>query len=299
MDVNILYNVEHEAPLGVLIANYFYLTGLSAGSFILSTLAYGFGIEKYKPIGKVGVVLATVLLILAPVNLLVDLEQPFRFWHLFFYLRITSPITWGSFLLTLYPLNCMIYGYLMFKGDVKRTKFFGLIGIPLALLVHGYTGFILALGKARVLWNTAIIPPIFLISAMVSGIAMMILVVAIKGYFFSTERKVDTALCLDLAKMLAWAIVADLAFVTTDVLVLLTSHTEAYFAAMMLLKGSMSHLFIGVELILGSIIPLFLLLFPFTKSKLGFVIVSSILVMIGIFAMRYVMVVGGLSIPLS
>jgi Ni/Fe-hydrogenase subunit HybB-like protein len=95
----------------------------------------------------------------------------------------------------------MIYGYFMFKGDAKKTKFFGLIGIPLALLVHGYTGFILALGKARVLWNTAIMPPIFLISAMVSGIALMILVVVIKGYFFSDERKVDTALCNDLGKM--------------------------------------------------------------------------------------------------
>lgn len=299
MDVNILYNVEHERPLGLLIANYFYLTGLSAGSFILSTLAYGFGIEKYKPVGKVGVILATVLLILAPVNLLLDLEQPLRFWHLFLYLRITSPITWGSFLLTLYPLNCMIYGYFMFKGDAKKTKFFGLIGIPLALLVHGYTGFILALGKARVLWNTAIMPPIFLISAMVSGIALMILVVVIKGYLFSDERKVDTALCNDLGKMLAWAITVDLAFITTDILVLLTSHTEAYMAAMMLLKGRMSHLFIGVEVILGSIIPLFFLLFPPTKRRLGFVVLSSILVMIGIFTMRYVMVIGGLSIPLS
>lgn len=299
MDVNILYNVEHELPLGFLIANYFYLTGLSAGSFILSTLAYGFGIEKYKPVGKVGVVLATILLILAPVNLFLDLEQPFRFWHLFLYLRITSPITWGSFLLTLYPLNCMIYGYFMFKGDAKKTKFFGLIGIPLALLVHGYTGFILALGKARVLWNTAIMPPIFLISAMVSGIALMILVVVIKGYFFSDERKVDTALCADLGKMLAWAIVVDLAFIATDILVLLTSHTEAYLAAIMLLKGSMSHLFIGVEVILGSIVPLFLLLFPPTKKRLSFVILSSILVMIGIFTMRYVMVMGGLNIPLS
>lgn len=299
MDVNIVYNVEHELPLGLLIASYFYLTGLSAGSFILSTLAYGFGIEKYKPVGKVGVVLATLLLILAPINLFLDLEQPFRFWHLFLYLRITSPITWGSFLLTLYPLNCIIYGYFMFKGDAKKTKFFGLIGIPLALLVHGYTGFILALGKARALWNTAIMPPIFLISAMVSGIALMILVVAIKGYFFSEERKVDTALCNDLGKMLAWAIIVDLAFIATDILVLLTSHTEAYLAAMMLLKGGMSHLFIGVEVVLGSIVPLFFLLFPPTKRRLSFVVLSSVLVMIGIFTMRYVMVMGGLSIPLS
>ncbi len=54
MDVNIIYNVEHEMPLGIPIATYFYLTGLSAGSFIISTLAYGFGMVKFKPLGSSG-----------------------------------------------------------------------------------------------------------------------------------------------------------------------------------------------------------------------------------------------------
>jgi len=74
MDVNIIYNVHHEMPLGIPIAAYFYLTGLSAGSFIISTLAYGFGLVRFKPIGKIGVVMATLLLMAAPMILLVDLE---------------------------------------------------------------------------------------------------------------------------------------------------------------------------------------------------------------------------------
>src|SRR3990170_3000930 len=104
-DIVITYNVFHEMPLGIPIAIYFYLTGLSAGSFILSTLAYGFGLRKFKPIAKSGIVLAVLLLMIAPVNLIIDLGQPLRFWHLFPYLNFKSPITWGSFLLTLYPLN--------------------------------------------------------------------------------------------------------------------------------------------------------------------------------------------------
>ncbi len=299
MDVNIIYNVEHEMPLGILIALYFYLTGLSAGSFILSTLAYGFGVEKYKPLGKIGVILATLLLVVAPVTLLVDLEQPLRFWHLILYLRITSPITWGTFLLTLYPINCMIYGYYMFKGSLKKTRIFGLIGIPLALLVHGYTGFILALGKARVLWNTAIMPPIFLVSAMVSGIALMILVIIIKDYVIQRKKGVNPALIYDLGKLLVACIVLDLSLIATDLLVLLTSHTEAYKAALMLLRGDFSHLFLGVEVLLGGIIPLILFLSPYTKRSIPSIAIASVLVMIGIFAMRYIMVVGGLSIPLS
>ncbi len=299
MDVNIIYNVEHEMPLGLPIATYFYLTGLSAGSFIISTLAYGFGMLKFKPLGKIGVVMATCLLMIAPMILLIDLEQPFRFWHLIMYLRITSPITWGTFLLSLYPMNCMVYGYFMFKGDMKRTKIFGLIGIPLALLVHGYTGFILALGKARVLWNTAIMPPIFLVSAMVSGLAMMILVVIIKDFIIRRGKEPNRELIYALGKFLVASIALDLILIGIDLSVLLTSTTEAYRAALMLLNGQFSFLFLGVELLLGAIIPLFLFLSPFTKHWVPGYALASILVMVGIYAMRCIMVIGGLSVPLS
>jgi Ni/Fe-hydrogenase subunit HybB-like protein len=299
MDVNIIYNVEHEMPLGIPIATYFYLTGLSAGSFIISTMAYGFGMVKFKPLGKIGVVMATCLLMIAPIILLIDLEQPLRFWHLILYLRITSPITWGTFLLSLYPMNCMIYGYFMFKGDLKKTKIFGLIGIPLALLVHGYTGFILALGKARVLWNTAIMPPIFLVSAMVSGLALMILVVIIKDFILQRGKEPNRDLIYALGKYLVASIVLDLILIGIDLSVLLTSTTEAYRVALMLLNGPFRFLFLGVELMAGAIIPLLLFLSPFTKHWIPAYAVASVLVMIGIFAMRCIMVIGGLTLPLS
>jgi len=298
-EATVVYNVFHEPPLGLPIAIYFYMTGLSAGSFIMSTLAYGFGIKRYKPLGKVGVVLATLLLVMAPLNLIIDLGQPLRFWHLFPYLQATSPITYGSFLLTLYPLNCLVYGAFMFAGNMRLTTMFGRIGIPLAISVHGYTGFILALAKARALWNTALMPMYFLISAMVSGIALMMLVVVIKSRFFTPERKVNRELAFDLGRMLAWTIVLDLFLVLSDVLVLLTADSEAREAAMLILTGKFSPYFLGVELLAGSLIPVLLLLLPFTARRLPAMLVSSVLAMIGVFAMRYVMVIGGQSVPLS
>ena len=299
VEVREIYNVHHEMPLGILIANYFYFTGLSAGSFILSTLAYGFGMQKYKPISKSAIILATLLLLVAPINLVVDLEQPFRFYHLFLYFNFTSPITYGSFLLTIYPISCIVYAYFMFKENLKWAKICGLIGIPLALLVHGYTGFIMALGKARILWNTALMPTIFLVSAMVSGIALMILVVLIMSIFKVEQRNKLKELVLDLGKLLVFTIIVDLALMGCDIVILLTSHHDAYHAAMLILKGSFAPLFLGVEIFLGSIIPLILLLVPYSRKSLISHAVASILVMIGIFTMRYVMVVGGQSLPLS
>ncbi|MDO8692038.1 MAG: NrfD/PsrC family molybdoenzyme membrane anchor subunit [Dehalococcoidia bacterium] len=295
----VVYNVFHEAPLGVPIAVYFYMTGLSAGSFLISTMAYGLGMVKYKPVGKIGVVLAILLLVLAPINLIIDLGQPLRFWHLLFYLQPTSPITYGSFLLTIYPLNCLIYGSFMFAGKAKLTRTFGLIGIPLALSVHGYTGFIMALGKARSLWNTALMPTYFLVSAMVSGIALMILVVIIQGLIFSPEHKVNRELAFDFGRMLSITILLDLFLVGSDVILLLTADPEAREAAQMLLTGSFSPYFLGIEIFLGALIPVILLMLPFTKKRLVPVAVAAFLAMVGVMAMRYVLVIGGQALPLA
>lgn len=297
MGSQVLYNIFHQEAFGVFIAVYFYLTGLSAGSFILSTLAYGFGMEKYKPIGRVGIILATVLLVIAPLFLLLHIGMPQRAWHLFIYLNMSSPITWGSFLLVLYPINCLIYAYFMFKGKAKSTKIFAFIGIPLAILVHGYTGFILAFGKARALWNTALMPILFLASAIVSGIALMILVFFIKERFFSKTKSPNRDLVFNLSKLLGWAIVFDLFLVACDLIVLSISHSDAQAAAHLILAGKFGLLFVLVENILGKIFPLILVLVPRFRTP-ATVIIASILVIIGIFFMRYIVVLGGEFIPL-
>ena len=297
MDTQVLYNIVHQDAFGLNIAIYFYLTGLSAGSFILSTLAYGFGLKQYKPLGKVGVILATIVLIIAPVFLLIHIGMPLRAWHLFVYLNMASPITWGSFLLILYPINCIIYGYFMFRENMKLTRLFGFIGIPLAISVHGYTGFILAFGKARALWNTALMPILFLVSAIVSGIALMILVVVIKDRFFSKEKKIDRELIFSLGKLMAWMIVFDLFLVGSDLIVLSISHADAQAAAHLILGGKFSVLFLIVENLLGKIVPFILMVVPRFRT-LPAAVIASVLVVIGIFFMRYVVVVAGEFIPL-
>lgn len=297
MDVDLLYNIHLEETFGLYIAIYFYLTGLSAGSFIMSTLAYGFGLLQFKPLGKLGVVIATILLVVAPMFLLLHAGRPLRPWHLFAYINFSSPLSWGSFLLTLYPINCIIYGYFMFKGDMKLTKIFGLIGIPLAISVHGYTGFVLAVAKARALWNTALMPILFLVSAMVSGIAMMILVSYVRDRFFTKEKSINTTLLNALASILAGVIVFDLFLVLSDVLVLLTAHTEAKEAADLLLYHQFSPFFVFIENLFGKIIPLIIVVTPRFRTIPG-LIIASIMVMVGIFFMRYVVVLGGEFIPL-
>lgn len=302
MDFQVVYNTPHHIPLGVPIALYFYMTGLSAGSFVISVIATIGGRTEFKPIGRLTAVLAPVLLMLAPLNLIYDLEQKPRFWHLFTYFNPTSPITYGSFLLTLYPMVGVIYAYFLFKGITRWARFFGVLGVPIALATHGYTGFILALGK-RPLWSTSLMPTLFIVSAMVSGIALVIVLGAIRLKFFSAhrseeQRQQDAAILLRLSKIMAWTIVADLFLVVNEILVLATSHEEERFVLHLMLFGRFSRLFVGTEVLLGGLLPMTLLFVPFTGRSLKIVTFASVLVLVGIFAMRVVVVLAGQSVPL-
>ncbi len=178
------------------------------------------------------------------------------------------------------------------------------MGIPLAVSVHGYTGFILALAKARALWNTAAMPTIFLVSAMVSGIGLVVIVAAVRWKWFDKEadeeqKATDKKVILQLSQIMAYVIMLDLFLIFSDILVLLTAHSDAFEAGMLILTGNFAFLFVGVEIILGSFIPMLLVLGPKSRKSLTAAVIASILVNIGVYAMRFVMVIGGQTTPLS
>ncbi|MDI6787966.1 MAG: polysulfide reductase NrfD [Planctomycetota bacterium] len=301
----IFYNAPHEIYLEKNIALYFYLTGVSAASFVISTLAYVFGVERLKSVGRIGAVVAPIVLAIAPLFLIIDLLQPMRFIYLLYYFNLASPVTWGSILLILYPINCLIYLYFIYKDKKPAIKFFGSMGIPLAVAVHGYTGFILALAKGIALWNTPLMPVYFLISAMVSGTALLILISIIKERFFGNVGlinkffpKVENSVIYELGKLLAVFIAIDLFIAFSDVILLFYSTPENRIVAQLLLQGEFSTMFLYVEVLLGMILPFVVLMIPRLNRSIAVLTVISILVMIGIWGMRYTTVVAGQYVPL-
>jgi tetrathionate reductase subunit C len=111
-------------------------------------------------------------------------------------------------------------------------------------------------------------------------------------------RQKDAQLISGLGNFLGAAIVADLFLLFNAVLVILTSSQEAFHAAELLLWGHFAPEFIGVELIIGSLIPLVIVFYPKTKRSFGWLSLASVMTMVGIFAMRFTVVVGGQSVPL-
>jgi tetrathionate reductase subunit C len=186
----------------------------------------------------------------------------------------------------------------MFRDNKKWTKFCGLLGIPLALAVHGYTGWILALGVARDYWNTGLMPIVFLFSAMVSGISMMILLIMIRDRFFTAEKTINREIIEGLAKLLGWLLVVDLFLVFCDYSILLYSRLEGQEVAHFMLFGKMAFGFVVLENLIGKIIPMIIVMVPRLRNNYYFLVLAAIMNMIGILAMRIVTVYGGQSLPL-
>lgn len=296
MDVTVLYNVPHEVHWRVYIPLYFYFTGLSAGSFILSSLSTVFGMKKYKVLAMPSAITAFALLLLAPIFLIMDLAQPFRFWHTLvpLYFNPTAPVSWGVWLLTIYPIMTLIYIWFIYIGDERTTRTLGIIIVPLAVAVHAYTGFVFGVTKARPWWNSALMPGYFLTSALLSGIALLLIIVLIQNKVMRREH--DRDLLDGLGKMMLAIIVIDMFWVVSFWLVLGLS-VEDGIAALTVAFNDPEY--IWGELLMGMGIPFILLVYRKTRTHPLFVTINSALIMMGVFFMRYTLVFTAFKIPLS
>ena len=296
MEASVLYNVPHEIPWKVFIPLYFYFTGLSAGSFILSTLSTVFGIKRFKPMALPAAIISFLLLLLAPLCLILDLHQPTRFWHTLVpeYFNRMSALSFGSWLLTIYPIANLVYIYFIFVKYDRVTRILGMITVPLAIFVHAYTGFAFALVRARAWWHSALMPGYFLTSALLSGIALLIVVAMIIDMF--RKDKLDSALFRDMRLMMIGILLIDLFWNGSFWLTLFVSNADGYVSIMYAFHDK---LYIWGELVSGMLIPLVILTLPHTKSDKGWLCVASILIICGVFLMRYSVVFIGFEIPLS
>jgi len=299
----VIYNVPFVIPIGYLIAIYFYITGLHMGFYTTSVVATLLGKEEWKPIGKIGAVGALIVLAVAPVFLLVDLTQIARFWHLFPYINLRSPITWGTFFLTAYPPIGLIYAWYVFRKNYRAAKIWGLCGFPVAVSVHGYTGFILALGAGRAIWNTSLNPILFLVSAMVSGLALIIIIINIRYYYFTKneapeQKAADLRIINTLVGMMYLFMIVELFLMGCDLAVLANSKAEEYETYLLLTRGSWAPVFLGVVLTMGGLIPLILLSIKRIRLHPIGQCTACLFILCGILAMRIIIVVGGQSVML-
>jgi Ni/Fe-hydrogenase subunit HybB-like protein len=333
-----IYPNEFELHWGLLIVVYPYLTGLVAGAFILASLARVFNVREVQPTYRLSLLSALAFLIAAPLPLLAHLGHPERSFEIFltpnprsamamfgfvyaWYLMVVllleiwfdyrkDLVVWSrgatgltAWLRRLLTLGATDLSERSLRFDRRAGKFITIVGIPSAFLLHGYVGFIFGSVKANPWWSSVLMPVVFLFSAIVSGIALMLLV------FFITSllrfKPVDMA-CLDkLGAFLLYALIVDFSLEMLDFTQRLYEAEESIKILSQMLSSRLVLSLIVLQVLIGTVIPLTsLALVAPTVRKQGLVrvpdelrrliyFVVAILIQIGIFSTRWNVVIGG------
>lgn len=294
MDESVItYNVFHHVAWGTPISIYFWLVGASAGSFVISSFGWVFGIKRYKPLALTASIQAIILLLIVPVVLIWDLGKPVRFVYLLLpgYWHSSGPMAWGSLLIFSYPISMIIYTYFVLKNNQFWAKMFGIVAIILALSTHWYTGVVMELNPGRYMNHTALAPILFLTGAFISGIGLLILILWIQNMVVEVKKRIDWSLIEEMAQYMMYGIVFDCFLLFLEFMQTLYGNRSEMLSHELLL-GVFRFPYLWLEIILGLLIPLFILVSPFKKTKYG-VILASFLVAIGVYGMRVWWVMGG------
>lgn len=291
-----MFGSSNVIPWGMPIVLTIYLIGLSAGSLILSSLTYVFGREEYRPIARVAVFLAIVLIFGAMLSIAIDLGRPEKFWRLFMFFYMNN-------MKSMFAINGILYGgyfviSLVYLGIILAskpavTKIMGTIAVCWAMLVHMGTGAIFGFIAAREAWVSPIKPLEFLAAALTSGVALLIIAVILTLKLSGRDLKKE--IITSLGSLLKVFIVVLLLLIVVDKLTHLYSpHREA---TLYMLTGHYSWIFWGLQEGMGAFIPLAILFNPRLNKTVGWVALAATSVVIGIFFERYFLVIPGAAYP--
>ena len=300
---------------GLYITMFMYFVGLSAGGLIVASAGRLFGARQLKPVVRIAVLEATVAVMIAALLLLPDIGRPDRAWHLLRYAHVTSPLIWDLTIVTVYFLISATYVWVYTRADLaargsrlalgtgttaeelrrddRMKGVLAAVGLPAAILLHSITAWIFGLQIARGFWYSAIMAPLFIASALVSGTALMILLALVVRRTGKVSFKDD--LVRYLGGMLAVFIAVEAFLVFSEMLT--AAYPGAGFEsdpARRLLTGPYAGFF-WFEVVAGLAVPFVLLAVPRLRADPRWVAVASALAVVGILIHRVNIVLNGLS----
>ena len=327
-------NESGTHPLwGFLIVLYPYITGLVAGAFIMASLVRVFRVKPLEPVYRLSLLTALAFLLCATLPLLFHLGHPERSFQIMITPHLTSPMAIFGFVYAWYLMAVLLlelwFDYRQdfvawsktepgFRGiiyraftlgvtdesdkavalDLKMGWIISIIGIPSAFLLHGYVGFIFGSIKANPWWGNAIMPIIFILSAIVSGIALCVF-----NYMVLTwirRRSLDLR-CLDVMGMfLFYALVIDATVEALDWIHRAYSAEEGFHVMEYMAHEKLFYTLSIGQVLMGTAIPLLMLgtlqvarkyISNIVRKRMYFT--CAVFILIGVFAMRWNVVMGG------
>jgi len=326
-----MYPNEVELQWSVLIVLYPFLTGLVAGAFILASLERVFKVDAVKPTYRLALLTALAFLLVAPLPLQFHLGHPERSFEMYLTPHRSSAMAMFGFVYLWYLMVVLLLEiWLDYRRDIvllsQRTSGWRqwiyraltlgssniserslriddrlgwtitVIGIPSAFLLHGYVGFIFGSVKANPWWSTPLMPIVFLFSAMVSGIAAVMLLYMVTMRL--RRRPIDMR-CLDtVARYLFYTFIIDFSLEMLDLIQRIYEADESFRSLDFMVHSRLWTSQVVVQILLGTVTPIAVLavmqVFRFGEvARRRLYTLAGLLTLMGIVAMRWNVVIGG------
>ncbi len=318
---------------GFLIVLYPYITGLVAGAFIMASLVRVFKVKALEPVYRLSLLTALSFLLCATLPLLFHLGHPERCFEIMMTPHFSSPMAMFGFVYAWYLMAVLLLElwfdyrqdfvqwsqttpgvrgiiYRMFtlgvtdlspasvRLDMKLGRVLSIVGIPSAFLLHGYVGFIFGSIKANPWWGNVLMPIIFILSAIVSGIALCVF-----NYMVLTwiRRHTVDLRCLDTMGMfLFYALVVDAAVEGLDWIHRIYSAEEGFNVIQYMAREKLFYTLSLGQALIGTLLPMLLLgslqLFRKHVPEIGrkrMYFACAVAILVGVLAMRWNVVIGG------
>jgi len=294
---------------GPLIAWYLFLAGVGAGAYVVGFGASLLG-ERYRPLVKPGIYLGAPLVAIGSLLLLLDLGAPIRFWMGFLRPQ-SSMISVGIWIISIFiVLGAIHIAALLFpqvKLSEKAQRWLGWITSLFALATAIYTGLLLGVVKAVPFWNTPMLPLLFLVSALSTGMGAVVLVVGLRRWVTPKAVEAEKEQVTESVHALSRV---DLPFIVTELLVLFflvflmaASRTIAAESARYLVTGGYAVAFWLGVVVIGLLVPVTLEAWSLTRGKglslarlLDLGVVTGLCLLVGGVILRYAVLAAGASV---
>lgn len=272
----------HDVSWHASYAIYFFVIGICAG---LAFLSYGSWITPaLRSLRDKAAYLSFVLLAVGGALLIADLSQPMRFLNIMnpMFLNFSSPLAWGALNIVCFGIASVLYLLALRQGDAAgaRGKLLATLVALLALGLPIYTGYDLTVHQSRPVWNTPVMPVLFVALAVASGSAVGALLAG-----------ADEAAQKVLRQYMLWSTGA------VGVILISILGTTSYGGSaqeltfLILTSGTMGVIFLGLGLVAGTAAPVALLVGALGQRK-SVLLVSALLILLGSAALRYALLMG-------
>jgi len=316
----------------LMIVMYPYITGFVAGSFIVTALYHLFGKNEFRPIARLSLAASFCFLLVAGLPLQLHLGHPERGLFVMVTPNFTSAMAGFGILYSFYLVVVMLEVWFVYCPEIIETarrsrgvkrafyaplalgtydtspealeidhravKLLSAIGLPSACMLHGYVGFIFGGIKANPWWSTPLMPVIFLMSAAVSGIALLILLYQVTAKL--GRRPIQRETVQSMVRWLWFFLIITVTLELLEIIMLAYENSEPWHIISPLLTTRLQFSFISMQMIVGSLIPFILLFIVVTMNRylhdrvrntLAFI--ASLLLLVQVFSMRWNVVIGG------